>query len=121
MVGSERDLARSNCSFASGEASAGFATLAIAVLAPVAVRSPAITLALFFGIFVGVLRVAAGGHLRRDVVFAGVLTALVVWLLHGLIYRWPPTRVSESQAEQSVDAVGAARHHGRSARKAVFQ
>jgi lipid A 4'-phosphatase len=95
-----------NCSFVSGEASAGFAVLAIAVLAPVAWRLPAIALALGFGIFVGVLRVMAGGHFTSDVVFAGVLTALVVWLLHGLIYRWPATRISESQAEQRVDAVG---------------
>jgi membrane-associated phospholipid phosphatase len=95
-----------NCSFVSGEASAGFAVLAIAVLAPVAWRLPAIALALGFGVFVGVLRVAAGGHFTSDVVFAGVLTALVVWLLHGLIYRWRATRISEGQAEQSVDAVG---------------
>jgi lipid A 4'-phosphatase len=95
-----------NCSFVSGEASAGFAVLAIAVLAPAAWRLPAVALALGFGIFVGALRVAAGGHFTSDVVFAGVLTALVVWLLHGLIYRWPATRISENQAEQRVDAVG---------------
>ena len=65
-----------NCSFVSGEASAGFAVLAIAVLAPAAWRLPAIALALGFGVFVGVLRVAAGGHFTSDVVFAGVLTAL---------------------------------------------
>lgn len=95
-----------NCSFISGEASAGFAVLAIAVLAPVAWRLPAIAFALGFGMFVGALRIAAGGHFTSDVVFAGVLTALVVWLLHGLIYRWPSTRISEGQAEQRIDAVG---------------
>ena len=34
---------------------------------------------------------------------AGVLTALVVWLLHGLIYRWSATRLSEGLAEQRID------------------
>ncbi len=95
-----------NCSFISGEASAGFAVLAIAVLSQTAWRLPAVALALCFGVFVGALRVAAGGHFVSDVAFAGVLMALVVWLLHGLIYRWPATRISESQAEQRVDAVG---------------
>lgn len=96
-----------NCSFISGEASAGFAVLAIAVLAPVAWRLPAIAFALGFGMFVGALRIAAGGHFTSDVIFAGVLTALVVWLLHGLIYRWPTTRISEGQAEQRIDAFAA--------------
>jgi membrane-associated phospholipid phosphatase len=95
-----------NCSFISGEASAGFAALAIAVLAPVAWRLPAVVFALGFGMFVGALRIAAGGHFTSDVIFAGVLTALVVWLLHGLIYRWSATRLSESQAEQRLDAFG---------------
>ncbi len=92
-----------NCSFISGEASAGFAVLAIAVLAPLPWRLLAIGFALGFGVLVGALRIAAGGHFTSDVVFAGVLTALVVWLLHGLIYRWPATRISESQAEQRLD------------------
>lgn len=95
-----------NCSFVSGEASAGFAVLAIAVLAPLSWRLPAIAFALGFGFFVGALRIAAGGHFTSDVVFAGVLTALVVWLLHGLIYRWSATRLSERQAEQRLDAFG---------------
>jgi lipid A 4'-phosphatase len=92
-----------NCSFVSGEASAGFAVLAIAVVAPVAWRVPAVALALAFGTFVGALRIVAGGHFTSDVIFAGVLTALVVWCLHGLIYRWPVTRISEGQAEQRID------------------
>ena len=86
-----------NCSFASGEASAAFATIAVAVVAPVAIRYTAITLALFYGILIGAIRVIAGGHFVSDVVFAGVISALIVWLIHGLIYRWPATRVSEER------------------------
>lgn len=86
---------RRNCSFASGEASAAFATIAIAVVAPLGIRFTAITLALLYGLLISVLRVTAGGHFVSDVVLAGVISALVVWVLHGLIYRWPATRVSE--------------------------
>jgi lipid A 4'-phosphatase len=101
-----RGSCRKNCSFVAGEPSAGFALLAIAVLAPLAWRLPAIAFALGFGLFVGALRIAAGGHFVSDVIFAGVLTAVVVWILHGFIYRWRVTRVSEQQAEERIDAVG---------------
>ncbi|MGV3634193.1 MAG: phosphatase PAP2 family protein [Pseudorhodoplanes sp.] len=84
-----------NCSFASGEASAAFVTIAVAVVAPLAMRYTAITLALLYGIMISAIRVAAGGHFVSDVIFAGVISALIVWALHGLIYRWPATRVSE--------------------------
>ncbi len=84
-----------NCSFASGEASAAFATIAVAVVVPLGIRYTAITLALLYGLFISGLRVMAGGHFVSDVAFAGVISALVVWLIHGLIYRWPATRVSE--------------------------
>lgn len=93
-----------NCSFASGEASAAFSTLAVAVVTPLAIRYTAITLALLYGILIGAIRVAAGGHFVSDVVFAGVISALVVWALHGLIYRWPATRVSEEGMRAALEA-----------------
>lgn len=86
-----------NCSFASGEASAAFATLAVAVVSPLAIRYTAITLALLYGALISAIRVVAGGHFVSDVIFAGVILALVVWMLHGLIYRWPATCVSEAR------------------------
>ncbi len=86
-----------NCSFASGEASAAFATIAVAVVSPLGIRYTAITLALLYGILISAIRVSAGGHFVSDVVFAGVISALTVWLIHGLIYRWPATRVSEER------------------------
>ncbi len=95
-----------NCSFVSGEAAAGFAVLAFAALAPATFRLRAIGLALAYGAFVGGLRIVAGGHFMSDVIFAGILTALTVWVLHGMIYRWPATRVTEEQALARIDAFG---------------
>ncbi|NWG24152.1 MAG: phosphatase PAP2 family protein [Pseudorhodoplanes sp.] len=77
-----------NCSFVSGEASSAFATLAVAALASGPWQYAAITGALAYGLVVGLVRMIAGGHFLTDVIFAGVLTALIVWLLHGYLFRW---------------------------------
>ena len=87
-----------NCSFVSGEVAAAFTTLALAVIAPLGWRYTAIMMALLYGSLIGAQRIAAGAHFVTDVVFAGVISALVVWAVHGLIYRWPATRVSEESA-----------------------
>src|SRR5262249_49807080 len=58
--------------------------------------------ALAFGAVVGVLRMAAGAHFFSDVVFAGVISFLVIWLVHGWLYRWPRTRISDEAGERAV-------------------
>ncbi len=78
----------SNCSFVSGEASGAFVLLAVAVLVPERYRMVAIAAAIVWGLAVGMMRVAMGGHFLSDVLFAGVFTALAIWLLHGLFFRW---------------------------------
>jgi lipid A 4'-phosphatase len=77
-----------NCSFVSGEASSAFAMLAVAALASGPWQYVAIAGALAYGLAVGFVRMIAGGHFLTDVIFAGVLTALIVWLLHGYLFRW---------------------------------
>jgi lipid A 4'-phosphatase len=77
-----------NCSFVAGEPSAAFWTLALAALAPPHWRALAYGAALAFGVAIGFLRVAAGGHFISDVVFAGVFMFLLIWIMHGLFYRW---------------------------------
>ena len=62
--------------------------------------------ALAFGAGVGVLRIAAGAHFFSDVVFAGVFMYLLIWLIHGLIYRWPATRIDEAAAERRLTEAG---------------
>ena len=97
-----------NCSFIAGEPSGAFWTLAAAALAPPQWRMAAYAGALTFGAAVGALRIAAGGHFFTDVAFAGVLTFLLIWLLHGLIFRWPATRLSDDAAERPLVKAGEA-------------
>ena len=92
-----------NCSFVSGEPSGAFWTLAPAALAPPHWRALAYAGALAFGAAVGVLRMSAGGHFFSDVVFAGVFTFLVIWLVHGLLYRWRATRITDSAIERALE------------------
>ncbi len=95
-----------NCSFIAGEPSAAFWTFAPASLAPPQWRPLAYAGVLLFGAGMGVLRMAGGGHFFSDVVFAGVFMFLVVWALHGLIYRWRPTRLTDEAVERPLARAG---------------
>jgi len=94
-----------NCSFVGGEASGAFWTLAPAALGPPAWRPVAYGAALLFGVGVSALRLAFGAHFFTDVVFAGVFTFLIIWLAHGLIYRWRPTRFSDDAVERMIERI----------------
>ena len=100
-----RGACRGNCSFVSGEASSAFAMLAPAVALPPPWRTPAVGAALLYGTTIGLIRMALGGHFLTDVIFAGVLIAFIVWLLHGLLYRWRRTRLSDQTVEKVVLAI----------------
>ena len=91
-----------NCSFFSGEGSAAFWTMAPAALTPPAWRPLAFGAAALFGLLTSVLRMAFGGHFFTDIAAAGVVTFLVIWLVHGLIYRWAKTRLSDEQIEAAL-------------------
>jgi membrane-associated PAP2 superfamily phosphatase len=95
-----------NCSFVAGEPSSAFWTLAPAALAPPPIQAVAYGAALVFGISLGVFRIAAGAHFFSDVVFAGVLIYLVIWTAHGLIYRWPATRLDEKALQDRFGEAG---------------
>ena len=94
-----------NCSFVAGEPSGAFWTLAPAALAPPHWRVVAYGAALAFGAAVGLLRMAGGAHFFTDVVFAGVFTFLIVWLVHGLLYRWRTMRISDEAVERMLEWV----------------
>lgn len=98
----------SNCSFVAGEPSAAFWTLAPAVLAPPQWRLVAYGAAVAFGILVGLLRIAAGAHFFTDVVFAGVFTFVLIWIVHGVVYRWAPTRMRDDAIERPLAQAGEA-------------
>src|SRR5215475_2327035 len=92
-----------NCSFVAGEPSGAFWTLAPAAVVPPQWRTLAYGAAVAFGAAVGVLRMAAGAHFFSDVVFAGVFSFLVIWLVHGLLYRWRPTRTTDAALEGTLE------------------
>jgi membrane-associated PAP2 superfamily phosphatase len=91
-----------NCSFISGEGATAFWTLAPAALAPPSWRPLAYTAAVVFGAVTSGLRMAFGGHFFTDVSIAGLVTFLVIWLLHGLIYRWPSTRMTDARIDAAL-------------------
>jgi lipid A 4'-phosphatase len=91
-----------NCSFIAGEPSGAFWTMAVAAVAPPQWQIAAYSAAVIFGIALGVLRMAAGGHFFTDVVFAGVLMYLVLWTLYGLIFRWRATRLRPDTIERAL-------------------
>ncbi|MBX6424320.1 MAG: phosphatase PAP2 family protein [Variibacter sp.] len=92
-----------NCSFVAGEAAGAFWTVAPASLAPPPWRPLAYAGALTFGAVIGLLRVSFGGHFLSDVVFAGVITFVIVWLVHGWLYRWRRTRLTDEAVEQAIE------------------
>ena len=94
---------RRNCSFVAGDPSAAFWTLAPAVVAPPAVRMFAVGTALVFGAGVGLLRMAAGAHFFSDAMFAGVFTFLVIWVMHGVLYRWRGTGSTDEVVERAIE------------------
>ena len=75
-----------NCSFPSGEAAEAFWMLAPASLAPAPLRAQAITAAVVFGVAVGGLRMAFGGHFLSDVVVAGIVMWALLMILRRLLY-----------------------------------
>jgi membrane-associated PAP2 superfamily phosphatase len=94
-----------NCSFVAGEGAGAFWTLAPAAVAPPALRAAAYASALAFGAGVGAFRVTFGAHFLSDVIFAGIFTFLVIWLVHGLIYRWSATRLTDAQVEGALERI----------------
>jgi membrane-associated PAP2 superfamily phosphatase len=91
-----------NCSFFSGEGATAFWTYAPAALTPPAWRPLAYTAATLLGVVTSVLRMAFGGHFFTDVAAAGLVTFLVIWLVHGYIYRWRPTRLSDARIDAAL-------------------
>ena len=111
-------LVPDNCSFIAGEPSGAFWTFAPAALTPPQWRLAAYGGVRCSALAIGFLRTAAGGHFLSDVFFAGVLMFLVVWTLHGLIYRWRPTRLTDDAVERPLGRIGQA---GRDALAALMR
>jgi lipid A 4'-phosphatase len=100
-----RGVCPKNCSFVAGESAGAFWTLAPAALTPLPWRPLAYAGAVAFGSAVGALRIVFGGHFFTDVVFAGVSMFVIVWLMHGVIYRWRATRLSDAAVERALERI----------------
>jgi membrane-associated PAP2 superfamily phosphatase len=98
-----------NCSFIAGEPSGAFWTIAPATVVPPQWRALAYGAALAFGTGMGIIRMAGGGHFLSDVVFSGVFMFLLIWVVHGVLYRWRATRFTDAAVERIVAAIALAR------------
>ena len=92
-----------NCSFVSGDVAGAVWTIAPAALVPPPWRALAYGTALALGVGMAALRIMAGGHFFSDTVFAGMFTFLIIWVMHGLLYRWPHTRLTDEGVEQAIE------------------
>ncbi|OAN52201.1 hypothetical protein A6A04_00415 [Paramagnetospirillum marisnigri] len=82
------DQCPDNCSFPSGHAALGFWMVAFALLASPAWRRPALRAALGFGVLVGGVRIAQGGHFLSDVIASGIIVSgLCLWLHRVIIVQ----------------------------------
>jgi membrane-associated PAP2 superfamily phosphatase len=100
-----RGACPNNCAFVSGDVAGAFWTIAPAALAPPQWRALAYGAALALGTGMSAMRVMAGGHFLSDTVFAGIFTFLIIWIVHGLIYRWPRTRQSDADVEHAIERI----------------
>src|SRR5262249_26457225 len=98
-----RGVCPSNFSFVSGVVPGGFWPAAPAPLPPPQWRAIAYGAALALGTGMAVLRVMAGAHFPSDVIFAGVFTFLIIWVVYAFIYRWPRTRLSDDDVENALE------------------
>jgi lipid A 4'-phosphatase len=101
-----RGACDSNCSFVSGETSSAVWTAAPAMLAPPPWRYLALAAAGLYGIAFASIRMLAGGHFLSDVIFAAIFTGLVIWTVHGFLFRWSATRVEESALNAMLEKLG---------------
>jgi lipid A 4'-phosphatase len=95
-----------NCSFVSGETSTSAWTLAPAILVPGPLGTATIAAAAMFTLGMGVMRFVVGGHFFTDVLFAFLFTSLLIWTVHGLIYRWPKTALDDDKIERAIGGFG---------------
>jgi lipid A 4'-phosphatase len=105
-----RGACEQNCSFVSGETSTATWTLAAAILIPGTMGTVAVGTAATYTVAMAVMRLVVGGHFFTDVTFAILFTLLLIWVAHGLIYRWPQTALDEKAIEHAIARAGTFAH-----------
>jgi membrane-associated phospholipid phosphatase len=96
----------SNCSFVSGETSSAVWMAAPAMLAPAPWRYVAFGAAGLYSVAFASIRLLTGGHFLSDVIFAAIFTGLVIWTVHGFLFRWPATRIDEDALNAALARLG---------------
>lgn len=81
------DQCDKNCSFVSGHAAIGFFICAFALFFKGWQRTAVYTGGVLFGLWIGFIRMAMGGHFFSDVIFAGIFVLLVVHLVHYFMFK----------------------------------
>jgi lipid A 4'-phosphatase len=96
----------SNCSFVSGETSSAVWMTAPAMVVPPPWRYAALGAAGIYGLIFAFIRLLASGHFVSDVIFAAIFTGLVIWAVHGVLFRWPATRMEEKTLDARLEKLG---------------
>lgn len=120
LPGSLSDACQSNCSFFSGEASAAFWLVAVALVVPIAWRHVWLGAMVPLAFVISLLRVMFGGHFLSDVTIAALATLLIalVWLW---LFQGPWARVLDNRRmEHGLRRFGLFLHRGFATRIAVF-
>ncbi len=102
-----RGACDANCSFVSGETSSAVWLFAPALLVPVPWRYVAFAGVAVYAAGIAFMRLLLGGHFPSDVIFAAIFTGLVIWCVHGLLFRWR-TRPSDQAIDASFERAGTA-------------
>jgi lipid A 4'-phosphatase len=95
-----------NCSFVSGETSSAVWMMAPAMMAPLSWRYAALGAAGLYAVAFAVIRLLAGGHFLSDVIFAAIFTGLLMWAVHGWLFRWPATRMQDRTLDHRLEKLG---------------
>lgn len=95
-----------NCSFVSGEASSTIWLVAVALVLPRAVRTPALVAAAVYAVLLSLNRIAFGGHFLSDVLISFGLTLLVIAIVYRVVFRTPPGWLRNEALEAGLGRVG---------------
>jgi membrane-associated phospholipid phosphatase len=102
------DWCADNCSFVSGEASSAVWLVAVALVLPKSVRTPATIAATVYALLLSLNRIAFGGHFLSDVLISFGLTLLVIAVVHRAVIERPPNWLSNEALEAGLGRLGLA-------------
>lgn len=109
------DYCQRNCSFVSGEASTAIWLLALAWLAPPALRLYVGVPIVLVGLALSLNRMAFGGHFASDVMISWGITLLILLVLHRVIVAGPLGERIDRSVEAALGRAGRALRRGRNA------